>query len=198
MKESFTLSDWLSVLKGGKTIYHFTELLRLSRLSIPALQGAIQRMRKKKILFKLGKGLFANSFVLPRLEEVCGYLYPPCYVSLESALFMHGVMDQAPHVLTCVSTNKTKRFNTDLGEIHYAHVKKRLFFGFVIEDGIPLATPEKAALDFVYIQRQNGFQPPLDEWNWENLDYRKIEEFWPAYPQSVKKHMQQNLRGRRA
>jgi len=190
MKDSFTLSDWLSVLKGGKTIYHFSELLRLSRLSVPALHRAIQRMRQKKILFKLGKGLFANSFATPRLEEIAGYLYPPCYVSLESALFMHGIMDQAPHVLTCVTTNKTKRFNTELGEIHYSHIKRELFFGYGIEDRVPLAVPEKAALDFVYIQRQNGFQPPLDEWNWENMDYRKIKALWLAYPQSVKKYMQ--------
>jgi len=190
MKESFTLSDWLSILKEGKKIYSFSELLRVSRLTIPALHRAIQRMRQKKILYKLGKGLFANFFAMPRLEEVTGYLYPPCYLSLESALFMHGIMDQAPHVLTCVTTNKTKRFNTDLGEIHYAHIKKELFFGYSIEDRVPLADPEKAALDFIYIQRQNGFQPPLDEWNWENMDYRKLEAFWLAYPQSVKRHVQ--------
>lgn len=190
MKESFTLSDWLSVLKGGKKIYSFSELLRVSGLTIPALHRAIQRMRQKKILYKLGKGFFANSFATPRLEEVIGYLYPPCYLSLESALFMHGIMEQTPHVLTCVTTNKTKRFNTDLGEIHYAHIKKGLFFGYSIEDRVPLADPEKAALDFIYIQRQNGFQPPLDEWNWENMDERKLEAFWPAYPQSVKRYVQ--------
>ena len=96
MRESFTLSDWLSVLKGGKKIYHFSELLRLSGLSSPALRRAIKRMRQKKILFLLWKGLIANSFILPHLEEITVFLYPPSYISLESALFMHGVMDQAP------------------------------------------------------------------------------------------------------
>jgi predicted transcriptional regulator of viral defense system len=189
MKGSFTLSDWFSVLKGGKKIYHFSEMQRLSGLSSPALRRAAQRLREKKILFQLGKGLFANSFVLPSLEELPSFLYPPCYISLESALFMHGIMDQTPHVLTCVTTNKTKTFATDLGEIQYLHVKKGLFFGYEITDQIPLASPEKAALDYVYIQRKNGFRPALDEWNWGDLDLEKLEDSMTAYPQSVQNHI---------
>jgi predicted transcriptional regulator of viral defense system len=190
MKGSFTLSNWFSVLKGGKKIYHFSELLRLSGLSKPALRRAVQRMRQKKILLLLGKGLFANSFALPNLEEITGFLYPPSYISLESALFMHGVMDQAPYVLSCVTTNKTKTFETDLGEIHYLHIKKDLFFGYEIVKQVPLAFPEKAALDFVYIQRKNGFQPVLNEWNWENLDKSKLEDFMTVFPKSVQNHIQ--------
>jgi len=30
---------------------------------------------------------------LPALEEVAAVLYPPAYISLESALFMHGVRE---------------------------------------------------------------------------------------------------------
>lgn len=190
MRESFTLSDWLIVLKGGKKIYHFSELLRLSGLSHPALRRAVHRMRQKKILFWLGKGLYANSFALPNLEEITGFLYPPSYISMESALFMHGVMDQAPYILSCVTTNKTKPFETDLGEIHYVHIKKDLFFGYEIANQVPLASPEKAALDFIYIQRKHGFQPTLDEWNWENLDKNKLEEFMMFFPKSVQIHLQ--------
>jgi len=190
MRKSFTLSDWFFILKGGKKIYHFTELLRLSGLSKPALRRAVQRMRQKKILLLLGKGLFANSFALPNLEEITGFLYPPSYISLESALFMHGVMDQAPYMLSCVTTNKTKTFGTDLGEINYLHIKRELFFGYEIANQVPLAFPEKAALDFIYIQRKNGFQPALDEWNWENLDNSKLEGFMTAFPKSVQNHIQ--------
>lgn len=192
LRKSFTLSNWLSVLKGGKKIYHFSELLRLSGLSSPALRRAVQRMRQKKILLLVGKGLFANSFAQPNLEEITGFLYPPSYISLESALFMHGVMDQAPYVLSCVTTNKTKAFRTDLGEIHYTHIKRDLFFSFEIVNQVPLASPEKAALDFIYIQRKNGFKPVLNEWNWENLNKNIIEDFMAFFPKSVQNHLQQS------
>jgi predicted transcriptional regulator of viral defense system len=100
---------------------------------------------------------------LPALEEVAAVLYPPAYISLESALFMHGAMDQAPHLLTCVSTNKTRIFRTALGEIAYFHLKKELFFGYEMKDRTSLAWPEKSALDYIYLQRQNGIELSLNE-----------------------------------
>ena len=169
MKKSFTLPEWIAHLKSGKDIYHSKELERLSGLSKEALHRALQRLRKNKIILKIGKGLYANSFFMPRLEQMGGFLYSPAYISLESALFMHGIIEQAPFVLTCVTTNKTKRFNTDLGEIHYSHIKQKLFFGYTIEGQFPLASPEKSAIDYVYLQLKAGNKPPLDEWNWENL-----------------------------
>ena len=186
MKKSFTLPDWIAHLKSGKDIYHSKELERLSGLSKEALHRALQRMRKNKIIFKIGKGLYANSFHVPQLEQIGGYLYSPSYISLESALFHHGVIEQAPFVLTCVTTNKTKRFHTDLGEIHYSHLKQKHFFGYTFEGQFPLASPEKAAIDYVYLQLKAGNKPPLDEWNWENLETGIIEDIWKEYPKSVK------------
>jgi len=115
---------------------------------------------------------------LPALEEVAAILYPPAHVSIESALFMPGVMDQAPRLLTCVFINKTRIFRTALGEIAYFHLKKELFFGYEMKDRTSLAWPEKAALDYIYLQRQNGIEPSLNEWNWENLDKNKLDT-WP-------------------
>ncbi|MBD3413470.1 MAG: hypothetical protein GF421_03440 [Candidatus Aminicenantes bacterium] len=116
--------------------------------------------------------------------------YPPSYISLESALFMHGISEQTPQVLTCISTNKTKTFHTDMGEIAYYHVKKELFFGYEFSDQFFLASPEKAALDYVYIQRKNGQTPSMDEWNWENLDEEKISLTAERYPKTVQNQIE--------
>ena len=126
---------------------------------------------------------------LPALEEVAAVLYPLAYVSLESALFMPGVMDQTAHLLTCVFTNKTRVFGADLGEIAYFHLKKELFFGYEMRDRAVLAWPEKAALDYIYLQRQNGIEPSLDEWNWENLDKNKLRQLARSYPGTVRKNL---------
>jgi predicted transcriptional regulator of viral defense system len=181
------------VLRKGKSIYNFAEFMRISMLPVPSLRRAIQRLLKKRLLLKLSKELYANPLAAPSLEEVASVLYPPSYISLESALFMHGILEQAPHLLTCVSKNKTKTFRTDLGEIAYFHLKRELFFGYDITDRVPLAWPEKAALDFVYIQRQNGLKPSLDEWNWENLNVDKMNSLAKSYPETVKTHIKEFL-----
>lgn len=189
MKKAFTQIKWIELLRQGKSIYNFAELSRLSGLSTSSLRRALHRLTKKDLLIKLSKGLYANSFISPSLEEVAGALYPPSYISLESALFMHGISEQAPQLVTCVTTNKTKTFQTAMGEIAYFHIKPELFSGYQINDRIPLALPEKAALDFIYLQRQNGLNPSLDEWNWDNLNIDKTYSLMTLYPKTIQENI---------
>jgi len=188
MRQGFTQMKWIELLRHGKTIYNFAELLRLTGLSVSSLRRALHRLTQREVLFKLGKGLYGNSFNSPRLEEVSALLYPPTYVSMESALFIHGILDQTPYMVTCVSTNKTKAFFTPLGEIDYCHIKKELFFGYDFSDQIPLAWPEKSALDFVYIQRMRCLEPSLDEWNWEHLNRNKLISLLEFYPKVMQNY----------
>jgi hypothetical protein len=88
-------------------------------------------------------------------------------------------------VLTCVTTNKTKRFATGLGEIDYHRIKPTLFFGYALEQGIPRARAEKAALDLLYLELRSGRRRPLDEWNWDELDLELLQSWLPRYPSTV-------------
>jgi predicted transcriptional regulator of viral defense system len=187
MAEAFTNQKWVELLRRGKSIYAFTELLRLTGISSTALRRALVRLGKADLLVNLGKGFYANQLHAPALEETASVLYPPAYISLESALFMHGVLDQTPHALTCVTVNKTKHFRTKLGEIFYNHIKPSLFFGYRSDGRIFIAEAEKAALDFIYLQKQNGLEPTLDEWNWEHLDRKRMHEMMKKYPATVKR-----------
>lgn len=185
----FTRAQWVRLLRGEKTVFTFGELSRLTGLSVAALRKAIARQSKNGLLLSVGKGLYLNGLRPASVEAVASLLYPPAYISCETALFVHGVADQAPHVLTCVTTNKTKVFRTCVGEIVYHHIKRSLFFGYEFRDRVCLAWPEKAALDFVYLQRQNGLFPLLDEWNWENLSQERLADLVSIYPKSVFVHI---------
>jgi hypothetical protein len=96
-------------------------------------------------------------------------------------------------VLTCVTTNKTKTFSTGLGEIRYQQVKRSLFFGYVLEGGVPIATSEKAALDFVYLELRNRRRPALDEWNWEGLDRTRLQSWAAHYPVNVRAELRKRI-----
>jgi predicted transcriptional regulator of viral defense system len=93
----------------------------------------------------------------------------PAYVSLQSALYLHGMISQMPAVTYAVSLARTRRFNTPLGAVSVHHVQPTFFFGF--EDagrsGGRLATPEKALVDFLYLSpaRSNLFRA-LPELEW--------------------------------
>lgn len=184
----FRLPDWVAVLRTGKPLYRLGELARLAGHTRSSARRAAHRLVQRNWLAPVGKGLYANMLCAagpPTVEDAAGILYPPAYISLSSALFEHGVAEQAPHLLTCVTTNKTKRFATGLGEIHYHQVKEDLFFGYALERGIARAHPEKAALDFVYLELRAGRQPVLDEWNWEEIDVARLRDWAERYPRTV-------------
>lgn len=77
----------------------------------------------------------------------------PSYVSLQSALYLHGMIEQVPAVTYAVSLARTRRFITPLGTVSIHHVDPGFFFGFepAGSSGGRLATPEKALIDFLYL-----------------------------------------------
>lgn len=83
-----------------------------------------------------------------RLVDAIGKL-----VSLQSALYLHGMISQVPAVTYAVTLARTRRFVTPLGTVSLHHVRPSFFFGY--EDagfaGGRLATAEKALVDFLYL-----------------------------------------------
>ena len=77
----------------------------------------------------------------------------PSYVSLQSALYLHGMIDQVPAVTYAVSLARTRRYLTPLGTVSIHHVAPEFFFGFehAGSSGGRLATPEKALIDVLYL-----------------------------------------------
>jgi len=77
----------------------------------------------------------------------------PAYVSLQSALYHHGMISQIPSSIYAVSLARTRRYTTPLGVVSIHHVAPDFFFGFesVGEEAIRMARPEKALLDVFYL-----------------------------------------------
>jgi predicted transcriptional regulator of viral defense system len=91
----------------------------------------------------------------------------PAYVSLQSALYVHGMISQIPAVTYAVSLARTRRFATPLGTVSIHHVQPTFFFGFADTGGGRLATPEKALVDFLYLTpARSGLFRALPELEW--------------------------------
>ena len=91
-------------------------------------------------------------------------IYEPSYISLHTALSWYNLIPEMIAATTSVTTLKTSRFSTPLGNFDYHSIKPDLFgFGCVLENMdsfrdesgkgrmIMVATPQKAILDFLYI-----------------------------------------------
>ncbi len=76
----------------------------------------------------------------------------PSYLSLQTALHLHGMVEQIPDVLYVVSLARAQRITTKVGVISVHRIAPELFGGFEeLKDGVKLATAEKALFDLAYL-----------------------------------------------
>src|SRR2546428_5054177 len=75
----------------------------------------------------------------------------PSYVSFESALSAHGMIDQLPREISLASLDRAKRVKTSFATYVVRHLPPELFGGYEEQSGIPLATAEKALFDHFYV-----------------------------------------------
>jgi predicted transcriptional regulator of viral defense system len=113
----------------------------------------LARLAASGQLIRLRRGVWARAGGVDPLALPEYLTAPfPAYVSLQSALYLHGMISQVPVVTYAVSLARTRRFTTPMGTVSIHHVQPSFFFGF--EDAGHsgrLATPEKALVDFLYL-----------------------------------------------
>lgn len=76
----------------------------------------------------------------------------PAYVSLQTALHRHGLIEQIPEVVYAVSLARTQRVTTEVGTFSIHHMAPEVFGGFdETARGAKVATAEKALFDVAYL-----------------------------------------------
>jgi hypothetical protein len=73
------------------------------------------------------------------------------YVSLQTGLYLRGLIEQVPDEVYVVSLARRRRIRTTVAVYSVHHIGPELFTGFEIKDtGARLATAEKALFDMAY------------------------------------------------
>jgi hypothetical protein len=76
----------------------------------------------------------------------------PAYISLQTALYRHGMIEQIPNLIYAVTLGRTRRVTTTVGIYSLHHLLPELFGGYVIgDDGVKQATPEKTLVDMAWL-----------------------------------------------
>lgn len=155
------------------------------------LDGLVKRALASGEVWHLRRGVFGVARGLMRAAvdpfTVAQQLYGPSYVSLEAALWRHGWIPEAVHVVTCASLPRAKRFETPLGVFEFVRIPQRVFYAGVerVESdggGVYLiARRLKALADMVYARRHawEGLAPLVGSLRVEpeQLEELRVEEF---------------------
>ena len=106
------------------------------------------------MIVKLSRGKWALARDVNRLAVPELLTSPfPSYISLQTALYHHGMISQIPALTYAVSLARTRRYNTPVGTVSIHHVEPEFFFGYDLNESgiVKIATPEKALVDLCYL-----------------------------------------------
>ena len=127
-------------------------------LSSTATSHMLKRLARSTLVTPVRRGVWALTEQPDRLALAEYVTAPyPAYLSLQTALYQHGMIEQIPSMIYVVSLARSARVDTTLGTYSVHHVQPAFFDGFeVLDSGIKLASPEKALVDFLYLSPTRG------------------------------------------
>ena len=142
----------------GLRVFTSADIITLTGLTPAAATKALTRLAGQDLVSRIKKGVWVSTLSTDlNSYEAVPYLRAPwpAYVSLYSALADYGVVEEIPHLVYAVSTAPPKRYRTSIGEFSIHHLPERLIWGYAVKQqgqaSYPIAEPEKAFLDLVYL-----------------------------------------------
>ncbi len=142
------------IKKSRQAVLTTADVMGLLDLEKSHASKLLSRLADSGHVVRVKRGLWVlagelDPLILPR------YLTAPfpSYVSLQSALYYHGMISQISSVTYCVSPARTRSYSTPLGTFSIHHVAPSFFFGYeeAGHKGVVMAVPEKALIDFLYL-----------------------------------------------
>jgi predicted transcriptional regulator of viral defense system len=155
------------------------DVVALLQVSTSNATAILRRLARKGMIVHLSRGRWLVNEKIDRLALPELILAPyPAYISLQSALFHHGLIEQIPSVIYAVTPARPRRLRTPKGTISFHRIPPELFKGFELSSGsdAKIATPEKALFDLLYLapgrSRVFSKQPELTiprRFQWQRL-----------------------------
>lgn len=131
---------------------------------------------KENQLYHIRRGFYAKDKNYDRLELGTKIL-TPSYVSFETVLLKEGIIFQY-HQEIFVASYTTRKIEVDKQAYFYQKVKNQILLnssGIKHGDTYSIASPERAFLDIVYLNKEYYFD------NLAPLNWEKVYEILPIY-----------------
>lgn len=151
--------------------------------------GFLVRVKKNMYVLKerWDTASIEDRFMIANLAQV------PSYISLMTALDYHEITTQVQRDLfESVAVKRTKQINVDKTVFQYTKINKDLYFGFVKQEDIFIATPEKAFLDAVYLMSFGRYDLDLASMDIDRLDKVQLKKMSRRFSLRTQKMLENN------
>jgi predicted transcriptional regulator of viral defense system len=130
------------------------DVAALLQVSASNATTILRRLGAEGMIIHLSRGRWLVDKKMDRLAlpELISAPHP-AYISLQSALFQHGLIEQIPSILYAVTPARPRQFRTPMATISFHRMPPELFAGFELSSGsdAKIAIPEKALFDLLYL-----------------------------------------------
>lgn len=122
-------------------------------ISITHANKILTRLTEAKQMIHIKRGYWVLSDSDPMILPGCLTAPFPAYISLQTALYYHGMISQIPTVIYAVSIARTHLYQTPIASVSIHHLQSSFFFGYEEKNQgfLKIATPEKALIDLFYL-----------------------------------------------
>lgn len=171
----------------NKPFYTVADFVLLTGQTPAVAKVALNRLVKNNKLQRLQKNIYTPKDTLINYKQIAQQLNPESYISFESALSKYDILSQIPYALTLATTKRSKIITLGSQEIIFRKIKKELADGYILENGLKIATPEKALLDTLYLIARGKMKISLKELDLSLINKTRLKQLLKKYPPQVKK-----------
>lgn len=189
--------ELLKILRNlNKSFYSIGDLEKITGLSRNSLYIALKRWIESGVIERVAQGIYIPMGGSLSLENLAAQLYIPNYLSFESAMARHGILNLIPYTLSFATTRKTRKYTLQNQEVEFRQISPQLFFGYEMKSGLNIAYPEKAFLDEVYFMCRGKVSLDYDELNIEKLSIKPLKKYAARFPLYVQRQLEEILKKR--
>lgn len=174
----------------SKPFYTIADLEKITGLGRNSLYVALKRWVDGGVMERVSQGIYISMGENFPLEKIAAQVYLPNYLSFESALARHGILNMIPFTLTFATTRRTRKYIMRKHEVEFRQISSDLFFAYEMINGIHIAVPEKAFLDQIYFVCRGKASLDLDELNLKKLSPKLIKNYSDRFPEYVQRRVE--------
>ncbi len=169
----------------NKPYFTVADLEKILGMRRDSLYVTLNRLVGSGVLIRLKRGVYQPEFQGLELEKTANELYYPSYLSFESALSRYGILSQIPYTLTFATTRRSKNLTLGTREVEYRQLKEEYFFGYILDNSLYVAEPEKAVLDQLYLLSIGKATSDISEWSLVGMEENKFLDYSKRFPKRV-------------
>lgn len=166
-----------NILRSDNTVFTFKDISIIwGDTNKKAVIAAVNYYVKTGALYRIRRGVYAKDKNYDK-SELATKIFSPSYISFETVLAKAGIIFQF-YGQIFIASYLTREITADGHTYSYRKIKDSILInhtGIEHEKNLTVASPERAFLDIVYLNKDYHFD------NLSNLNWEKVFEILPIY-----------------